>query len=105
MRTDPLTTHAYCNIVGGVSPTITNQKGIDTITRLGVGAYNLLLIEPLDQNDCFPLATLRDQAVVLDGVVTFQKSTDDTSILVTIAVAGVAADGDVSVIIKRGPPT
>ena len=104
MRTDPLTTHAYCNINGGVSPTFGNQRGFDSITRIGVGAYNLILTEPIDAADCFPEATLRSAAVVLDGCITVNKTTDDTAFLLIIAVAGVAADCDVSLVVKRAPP-
>jgi len=101
-RYNPFTNVAFAIITAGIAPITQRSNGIDTVTRVAAGVYDLTLTGGgIDQNDCIDQPSIRSLGSVSTSIAV--SHTSDTVKRITVSVAGVFSDADFTVRLDRAP--
>lgn len=102
-RQYPFTNVAYVSVFAAISPTIFNNGGVDTVTRVSAGVYDLTLSGGgIDEKDCIETVSVRG---TVENSAIALSHTSDTVKRVTITTGGLAlaADANFSARFDRVP--
>ena len=101
-RYSPFTNIAFAIVTAGLAPITQRSNGIDTVTRISAGVYDLTLTGGgIDQIDCIDIASIRSVGVVNPTIAV--SHTSDTVKRVSTSVGGLFADADFTVRLDRAP--